>query len=188
MSDNQTQRERCNDCGCELVFASPDNHFQAEQYECPLCKLHDRIATLEADNAKLWEECDLAVAHDSQPYPTADAYEKVCKALEKMRNDEASVCPEDVGFVEYIKSLQAVVDKLPKTADGVPIVPPTVLYLPGEAPNGGPLGIVVTGTDGEQIITETRGHVRPKWYYSTRGAAEHAAAAEAARAAEGGED
>jgi hypothetical protein len=32
-------------------------------------------------------ERDLAVAHDRQPYPTADAYEKVCAALEAMRAD-----------------------------------------------------------------------------------------------------
>ena len=30
-------------------------------------------------------ERDLARAHDSQPYPTAEAYEKVCAALEKAK-------------------------------------------------------------------------------------------------------
>ncbi|WP_435601290.1 hypothetical protein [Streptomyces sp. C10-9-1] len=34
---------------------------------------------------KLREERDLAVAHDRQPYPTADAYEKACTALEAHR-------------------------------------------------------------------------------------------------------
>jgi hypothetical protein len=31
----------------------------------------------------LTEERDLAIAHDRQPYPTADAYERVCAALHK---------------------------------------------------------------------------------------------------------
>lgn len=34
---------------------------------------------------RLTEERDLAVAHDSQPYPTAEAYELVCKAIDKWR-------------------------------------------------------------------------------------------------------
>jgi len=40
--------DRCEECGAELVFASPDNHFQAEQYECPLCKANDEIKRLRA--------------------------------------------------------------------------------------------------------------------------------------------
>jgi len=38
--------DRCEECGSELVFASPDNHFQAEQYECPLCNANDEIERL----------------------------------------------------------------------------------------------------------------------------------------------
>ena len=34
---------------------------------------------------QLEEERDLAIAHDQQPYPTAQAYEKVCNALHKAR-------------------------------------------------------------------------------------------------------
>ena len=40
------------------------------------------VADLLAKNRRLQEERDLAVAHDSQPYPTAEAYEKVCALLE----------------------------------------------------------------------------------------------------------
>lgn len=32
--------------------------------------------------------------------------------IERYQNDEASVCPEDVGFVEYITSLQASLERL----------------------------------------------------------------------------
>lgn len=34
----------------------------------------------------LEEERNFAIAHDRQPYPTADAYEKACAALEKHRD------------------------------------------------------------------------------------------------------
>ena len=39
------------------------------------------VIELRAQNAALKEERDLAIAHDRQPYPTADAYEAVCAAL-----------------------------------------------------------------------------------------------------------
>ena len=45
---------------------------------------HDAQIALFAANARIKElvlERDLAVAHDTQPYPTAEAYEKVCAAL-----------------------------------------------------------------------------------------------------------
>jgi hypothetical protein len=42
-------------------------------------------APLEAEVKRLTRERDLAVAHDQQPYPTADAYEAACRALEKHR-------------------------------------------------------------------------------------------------------
>lgn len=35
--------------------------------------------------ANLIRERELAIAHDTQPYPTADAYERVCAAYEKLR-------------------------------------------------------------------------------------------------------
>lgn len=40
-------------------------------------------ASLRHDAAKAREERDLAIAHDRQPYPTAEAYEKVCAARTK---------------------------------------------------------------------------------------------------------
>mgnify|MGYP001613083671 CR=1 FL=1 len=39
------------------------------------------VARLLALMQRLAAERDLAVAHDRQPYPTADAYERVCAAL-----------------------------------------------------------------------------------------------------------
>jgi chromosome segregation ATPase len=45
----------------------------------------DRIAQLTADVKRLTKERDLAIAHDRQPYPTAEAYEKACAALNKHR-------------------------------------------------------------------------------------------------------
>jgi len=70
-----------------------------------------RIAALEADLArerqraeKAERERDLALAHDTQPYPTADAYEKVCAALEKQKRllgeAEEAIRFADLIFVE----------------------------------------------------------------------------------------
>jgi hypothetical protein len=53
----------------------------------------DHQATVE----RLEQERDLAIAHDQQPYPTADAYEKVCAARTKW-HDRAT-------------QLQAVIDR-----------------------------------------------------------------------------
>jgi hypothetical protein len=36
---------------------------------------------------ELTKQRDLAIAHDRQPYPTADAYEKVCAALHKKEGE-----------------------------------------------------------------------------------------------------
>jgi Domain of unknown function (DUF397) len=53
--------------------------------------LEGRDAELTAERDRLREERDLAAAHDRQPYPTAEAYERACAALEKHRQraDEA---------------------------------------------------------------------------------------------------
>lgn len=39
------------------------------------------------------QERDLAIAHDRQPYPTAEAYETVCKALESAKEKLAASSP-----------------------------------------------------------------------------------------------
>ncbi len=47
------------------------------------------IARLKEANMELERERDLAIAHDTQPYPTASAYEAVCAALEKHKQTHA---------------------------------------------------------------------------------------------------
>ncbi|MCU1671056.1 MAG: hypothetical protein JWP40_3983 [Blastococcus sp.] len=51
----------------------------------------EQVQQLRDEVARLTRERDLAVAHDTQPYPTADAYEQACKALEthRRRGDQA---------------------------------------------------------------------------------------------------
>ncbi len=48
-------------------------------------KVRDDNIWLEEKYLAVARERDLAIAHDSQPYPTADAYEKTCAALHKHR-------------------------------------------------------------------------------------------------------
>jgi hypothetical protein len=43
----------------------------------------DQLTALSQAQARLEAERDLAIAHDRQPYPTAWAYEQVCKARDK---------------------------------------------------------------------------------------------------------
>lgn len=54
----------------------------SEETPCPVCGC-------QGQEAQLARERDLAVAHDRQPYPTAEAYERVCALLEE-RKDEAA--------------------------------------------------------------------------------------------------
>ena len=67
------------------------------------------IAALEADLARWREraekaerERDLALAHDTQPYPTAHAYEKVCAALEKHTRLLGAAEEAIEALVEYV--------------------------------------------------------------------------------------
>ena len=45
------------------------------------------LADARLEVARLTEERDLAIAHDRQPYPTADAYERVCVVRDQLRED-----------------------------------------------------------------------------------------------------
>ena len=118
---------RCSMCGERFDNSEPmrshavhardcDGSCKSCPVECgPIYLVEDevleRIATLEADLAREREraekaerERDLALAHDTQPYPTAHAYEKVCAALEKHKRllgeaDEA-IRFADLIFVE----------------------------------------------------------------------------------------
>ena len=48
-------------------------------------RLQSEVATLRSQLKETETERDLAIAHDTQPYPTADAYDKVCMANESKR-------------------------------------------------------------------------------------------------------
>lgn len=50
----------------------------------------------------LLDELHLAVAHDRQPYPTADAYERACAALEKHRA-RADAANAKLGEIEALE-------------------------------------------------------------------------------------
>jgi hypothetical protein len=47
----------------------------------------EQINQLRSDNLRLAKERDLAIVHDAQPYPTAEAYERVCEVLNKTKTD-----------------------------------------------------------------------------------------------------
>ncbi len=81
----------------------------------------------------------------------------------------------EVQAAKEIKRLQAIVDKLSTTVDGVPITPRMTLWV---IYNGEPLAVVVEAV-GYSIDLEDNpwgsGTVAPhEWFYSTREAAEAA--------------
>ena len=86
--------------------------------------------------------------------------------------------PEIARLETEIADLRAVVDKLPKTADGVPVVPGMVLHERIGDTIHGPLNVVNVGYDftlcryGPDDIMATT--VQREFSYSTRAAAEAA--------------
>ena len=133
-----------------------------------------RIHQLEAENARL-RKCE-----------TCDGLGGVCLPIgtdyfgtEKFGDLEQ--CPECKGTgvnqwaatVGEIARLKAIVDKLPKTADGVPVVPDDVVFHTGQTIEAGAVAI---DPDGEWLVYPQ--HTDKPWAvkdcYSTRAAAEAA--------------
>jgi hypothetical protein len=54
-----------------------------------LIRKQAELTQCQSENAKLREERDLAIAHDTQPYPTSWAYEQVCKSLTVAKAEKA---------------------------------------------------------------------------------------------------
>jgi hypothetical protein len=61
----------------------------------------DTATELQAEVERLRQERDLAITHDRQPYPTADAYEQACKALERFRQALADLLDADSNHAEH---------------------------------------------------------------------------------------
>jgi hypothetical protein len=93
-----------------------------------------RVKQAEAALAAMTAERDLAVAHDRQPYPTAHAYEQVCKTLtartaernaaaerlaqiEALRENLSSQYANPSGFEAAFRQLLALLDALPGGTD-----------------------------------------------------------------------
>lgn len=81
------------ECFIELIKAGYDARdaeveaLKAEEQKM-LARLHRQsaiMASLETERDELKAERDLAIAHDRQPYPTADAYKWACDALHAER-------------------------------------------------------------------------------------------------------
>lgn len=64
-------------CGC--------NARQAGTPQCYVCDLKDEILEGQEKLKLALRQRDLAIAHDTQPYPTAQAYGLVCKARDALQ-------------------------------------------------------------------------------------------------------
>jgi len=73
---------------------------EVEQWKMASQETARRLAEANARMEELHLERDLAIAHDRQPYPTADAYEKTCAALHKAQAENAKLreALEDLGL------------------------------------------------------------------------------------------
>ena len=67
------------------------------------CTLEEQDKELKDRIAELEKERDLAISHDRQPYPTAQAYEKVCEVLHKTKAKVEQLEKEKAEQAEEIK-------------------------------------------------------------------------------------
>lgn len=96
---------------CQKSFVNERKALQAENKQQAdfLSLAKEQMDAYQAENAKLTEKIEvLELAADLTTYTKDQLTENklLQEALGEWRNNEGSVCPEDVGFVEYIKSLE----------------------------------------------------------------------------------
>jgi len=86
-------------------------------------KLVDRLGMAENKVKELERELKLAILHDRQPYPTADAYEKVCKALhakEKRIEELGSERDSETRWAkQYFEQLEQSQKRVKKLEEGI---------------------------------------------------------------------
>jgi len=109
-----------------------------------------------------------------EPAPTADAYEAVCEARTKWQERAEKAKAENM-------RLRAIVDRLPKTVDGMPIVPGMTVFIPHPRPSNliterevlAPYGTLacLTKEPAHSGCCESTAHRLARECYSTREAA-----------------
>ena len=100
--------------GYRVGFLSGDKHGTMGQSDIThgmRAKVRE-IADLKARVVELRTERDLAIAHDRQPYPTAEAYERACAALEEKRK---IITEGMAGLKKQAEKLEADVAELKKS-------------------------------------------------------------------------
>ena len=63
-------------------------------------RLHDAVQESGLTIAALRNDLALAIAHDRQPYPTADAYERACRARDKAKAEVARLRANHIGELD----------------------------------------------------------------------------------------
>ena len=97
-------------------------------YEAPgVEKLHKRAETAERERDSALAEVGM-LKMGFEPAPTADAYEAVCEARTKWQERVEKAKAENM-------RLRAIMDRLPKTVDGMPIVPGMTVFIPHPHPS-----------------------------------------------------
>jgi hypothetical protein len=108
-------------------------------YRPPSRPADERIQALEAMVARLTTERDLAIAHDTQPYPTAWAYEQACAALHAAKAELARLRHQPVEEADLWLAFRNAFDEPPfdfgdLTLDALADVAIEALAVPAVAP------------------------------------------------------
>ena len=201
--------KKCPKCGLNLMdavavdirllshratrFAGPDPQTVCagtDSFPCvvrQLAQAEERVGELEADletmtrtAANQGDLLDQAQAEVGmlkmgfEPAPTADAYEAVCEARTKWQERAEKAKAENM-------RLRAIVDRLPKTVDGMPIVPGMTVFIPHPRPSNliterevlAPYGTLacLTKEPAHSGCCESTAHRLARECYSTREAA-----------------
>lgn len=103
----------------------------------------------------------------------ADAHMFAYKALPDRKKREESLCGQIHRLREHIERLRAIVDKLPKTADGVSITPGMTIWLNTRKSESKGIDVSSVGTGFCELKDKPRGCYHDK-FYSSKQAAEAA--------------
>lgn len=105
MTDQRTRGD------ADAALARMKRHHSGEMYDCANCywgndSVCDDAALIERLEAAE-ERAALAEAHDRQPYPTAEAYEQVCRVLDERTAERDNLAETRRVVVEEFNALAA---------------------------------------------------------------------------------
>jgi hypothetical protein len=140
-----------------VLYADPEWRGEQPLFVHAAC---EDAAALLAEVDRLTEERDMAIAHDTQPYPTAWAYEQACRVRDEARSEVARLAAENAQYAGMVaawpETWGGVVDAAKaeeriRIREAVRALPPECDYDP-TALAGQPIGMFHCEFCGEMVI------------------------------------